>query len=71
MARIDLHRPSAIEPADYFYVGMAHSKIECLGDAIFAKQERERIAEHMQQTGGEYSKHAHGGSCHICGAWAI
>lgn len=71
MSRTDIHRPSVIVPADYDYVGMECVKIECLGDAEFAFQERQRIAGHMQRTGGTYSRHAHGGNCHVCGASAI
>jgi hypothetical protein len=70
-ARADIHRPSVIVPADYHYVGMRTVKIECLGDAEFARVERERIVTHMARTGGELSTHAHGGSCHVCGAHAV
>jgi hypothetical protein len=31
------------------------------------QHERERIKAHMAQTGGTYSKHAHGGNCMVCG----
>src|SRR4029077_17349995 len=30
--------------------------------------ERERIRKHMASTGGDYSRHNHGGNCHICGS---
>jgi hypothetical protein len=69
--RTDIHRPAAINPEDYEYVGIECLKIEDLGDAEFAMRERERIQAHMARTGGTYSDHAHGGNCHVCGASAI
>lgn len=69
--RTDIHRPSVIEPADYIFVGFECLKIEDLGDAQALISERARIRVHMEQTGGTYSSHAHGGNCHICGAHAI
>ncbi len=69
-ARTDVHRPSAIDPADYEFV--AH---ECLkiypgdvGMIQFLIAERERIREHMARTGGNYSSHQHGGNCMVCGS---
>lgn len=71
MARTDIHRPSVIEPTNYMFVGFQYLKVEDLGDALFLKEERARIAKHMAETGGERSRHAHGGNCHICGAHCI
>lgn len=71
MARTDIHRPSVITPEDYSFVGCEVMKVEGLGDMYELRAQREAIQAHMKQTGGTYSSHAHGGSCHVCGAWAI
>ncbi|MCP4994759.1 MAG: hypothetical protein GY934_13410 [Gammaproteobacteria bacterium] len=59
-ARRDIHRPSAINVEDYEFVALECIKIEFFGDCELARRER---------TGGKWSSHAHGGNCHICGAW--
>jgi hypothetical protein len=69
--RTDIHRPSAINPADYQYVGVEHMKIESIGDCYEAQAAREVVRAHMARTGGTWSNHEHGGNCHICGASAI
>lgn len=74
MSRTDCHRPSAIDPADYDFVGVEFSPQEKDGDIgtlMMAAQERERIRNHMAATGGTYSRHQHGGNCHVCGAHCI
>lgn len=72
LRRTDVHRPSAIIPADYEFVAFSHVKFEDLsGSAAFVRIERERLAKHMEATGGHYSQHAHGGNCHVCGAHCI
>lgn len=68
ITRTDVHRPSAIQPEDYHFVGQEVMKIEGIEDAMFMQMERERIRAHMATTGGTYSKHAHGGNCHVCGS---
>ena len=71
-ARTDIHRPSAIEPENYYLVA-----ILCWpkgGDIVnfeALRYERERLASHLKDTGGKYAQHAHGGNCHVCGAWFI
>lgn len=64
--RDDVHRPSVIEPEEYSFVGVISIKDEWELAAIG----REAIKKHMELTGGVYSRHFHGGSCHICGAHA-
>lgn len=66
--RTDIHRPSAINPDDYEWVGFL-PKVE-IDNFEFVLLERERIKAHMKTTGGHWSTHEHGGSCHVCGAWA-
>lgn len=68
MTRLDPHRPSAIVPDDYEYVGCEVLKIEGLGDAEILRWHREQIQEHMKRTGGRYSHHEHGGNCGVCGS---
>lgn len=71
MVRTDVHSPSKIQPEDYYFVAMGYQKIEDLGSAMCMKVEREKLQAHMASTGGTYSKHGHGGNCHICGARCI
>jgi len=68
MARIDTHRPSAIVPADYAFVGFKY--IGPYAGFINANQ-MEFIEAHRARTGGRYSSHDHGGTCGICGASAM
>jgi hypothetical protein len=73
MTRTDIPRPGAILPSEYGGVGFSYSPRtgDVLADAQDALAERARIRAHMQRTGGRYSGHEHGGSCHVCGASAI
>jgi hypothetical protein len=67
--RTDSHRPSAICPDDYSYVACEHIKTE--GDpglCDYQIGQREVIKAHMARTGGTYSRHEHGGNCHVCGS---
>jgi hypothetical protein len=66
-ARTDVHRPSVIAPDDYEFVAIESLKIHDLGDCEVLRQHREWLRAHMKQTGGTYSRHAHGGNCHVCG----
>lgn len=71
--RTDVHRPSAIVPEDYdfvecHYVGTAElDPFEIIANA----EAMQRINAHMARTGGRYSQHEHGGTCHVCGATAL
>lgn len=69
--RTDIHRPSAINPTEYEYVGIEYLKIQGLEDCAALIAARERIKAHMTRTGGTYSRHEHGGNCHVCGASCI
>ena len=72
MLRIDPHRPSAIEPLDYEYVGIENDKIDdVVGGAWLLAEHRRIIREHQTRTGGTYSRHRHGGNCHVCGAHCV
>ena len=68
--RTDIHRPSAIEPLDYEYVGCLIPAFT-IYDMPLALEHEDRVERHMQKTGGKYSDHEHGGTCHICGAGCI
>ncbi len=71
--RTDIHRPSAIVTADYDFIGFEYTARsgDPIGDALFLQEQRANIRRHMEVTGGTWSTHAHGGSCHVCGAHAI
>lgn len=70
MARTDIHRPSAINPDDYQFVAWEYLR-EAYDDPTIMVGERMAIRAHMERTGGDYSRHQHGGNCHICGAAAV
>ena len=65
--RIDTHRPSQINPEEYLYVAMEYAK-EDLGMASFLLEERAAFKAHRKATGGNFSRHDHGGVCMICGS---
>jgi hypothetical protein len=71
MTRTDIHKPSVINPADYAYVCEQNVKAEGLGGHFAMQAERAILRNHMERTGAKFSTHAHGGSCHICGAHAV
>lgn len=68
--RTDIHRPSVIIPSNYAFVG-CRPNVTFMSDFDFISFERKRIEEHMKSTGGKWANHDHGGSCHVCGAWAM
>lgn len=69
--RTDVHRPSVIVPTDYEFVALENIKIDSLSDCHAVMYYRDLIKNHMDRTGGTYSKHAHGGTCHVCGAHCV
>lgn len=68
--RTDIHRPSAIVPADYSFIA-CDSLYSNAMDVSFIRAQREVIANHQARTGGAWSNHEHGGTCHVCGASAM
>lgn len=69
MVRTDTHRPTAINPDEYEFVAVTFNT-SGLESMIHDAVQRKFIREHMQRTGGAYSRHKHGGTCMICGAHA-
>jgi len=69
MARQDIHRPSAINPAEYEFVAHDYYGVGSFAECLSA--ERKAFRDHMARTGGKFSGHDHAGSCHICGAAAL
>lgn len=65
--RTDIHRPSAIVPADYEYVAPEYLRLDDLGAVLMLAEFRRQIKAHMASTGGTYSRHEHGGNCMVCG----
>lgn len=68
--RLDIHRPSAINPREYTYVSQDYVGPGA-GNWRFLAAERALLHKHMENTKGKFSNHEHGGSCHICGAAAM
>lgn len=74
IVRTDIHRPSAIVPADYKFVAFSVWEWSYAYDAAATGvmiAEATRLRLHMDQTKGKWAEHQHGGSCMICGAHAI
>lgn len=71
--RNDIHSTSRVIPADYDFIAFGYQHIEFFSGMlpIFLMNERTKLQTHMTQTGGQFSQHEHGGTCHICGANAI
>ena len=71
--RTDIHRTGAVIPTDYDFVAFGYQHVEFFSGFLpaFLVNERAKLQAHMAQTGGEFSQHEHGGTCHICGANAI
>ena len=56
--RKDIHRPGAIEPADYEFVAFDYlpSSPGDIGQAMFLAEQRKAKRAHMERTGGFYSQ---------------
>jgi hypothetical protein len=70
MPRTDIHRPAAIVPADYHFVAVRYDGPSA-STLMSLAESRKALRDHMDRTGGKYSQHEHGGSCHVCGAGAL
>ena len=68
--RTDIHRPAEIKTEDYIFVGINYMKIEEVGDEMVLAEHRKAITGALN-SGATWSEHSHGGSCHVCGAYAI
>lgn len=68
--RNDIHRPSVINPADYEFVSF-QCRIDGIEDVYANQVNQARLQAHLAETGGRFSNHDHGGSCHVCGAHAV
>ena len=68
--RTDIHRPSVIDPMQYEFVCAFTNDADMYAVMENAHQ-RELFRQHREHTGGRFSGHDHGGSCHVCGAHAI
>jgi hypothetical protein len=71
LKRTDCHCPSKINPSEYTYIGVAYMKHNDIESSMVLDMHRSVIANHSKKTNAKYSDHEHGGTCHICGAWAL
>jgi hypothetical protein len=71
--RTDIHRPGAINPAEYQFVGIWYDPqhVETVGGSQLMEEERENIRQFMQEHGARWANHEHGGTCQCCGAHAL
>jgi len=71
--RTDIHRPSAIQPEEYQFVGIWFDPgaEDVVGGHKLLAEESERITQFMDEHGAQWSTHSHGGSCQCCGAHAL
>lgn len=70
-SRNDIHCPKNIIPSDYRFCGLQTRRWEYGAWPTTVLNERSRVERDMAITGGNFSGHQHGGSCHVCGAHAI
>jgi len=69
MTRKDIHRPSEIKTEDYEFIALPTPPD--YADAYDGgRAEFEIFQQHRTKTGGKFSSHEHGGTCHVCGASA-
>ena len=70
MKRTDIHRPSAIQPSEYVYIGYQYSGNDPFAQ-VAAQDARRAVEERRRALGALWSGHEHGGTCHVCGAHAV
>jgi len=71
--RTDIHRPSAIQPQEYNFLGIHFdpgAEDVVGGDQLMCEENR-RIREFMEEKGARWAQHEHGGTCFCCGAHAV
>lgn len=69
--RTDIHRPSAIRSEDYEFVSMMVDNDQSVDGAYALAEARATFNQHMEcHPGAQFSGHEHGGTCHVCGAYA-
>ncbi|TWU13339.1 hypothetical protein CA54_21740 [Symmachiella macrocystis] len=71
LERTDVHRPSVIDPADYQFIAVEYDRTDDPGEVAMLAEQRRILWEFMQRTGAMYSRHRHGGNCHVCGAHCL
>lgn len=68
ITRTDIHRPSAIAPRDYEFVAMHSERVADMEHSHVILQARRAFESHMAcHPGAHFSRHEHGGVCHVCG----
>lgn len=67
--RTDIHSPKNISPKDYVLVGLQYVGPSHVGHELQLDYVNP-LENHMKRTGGTFSDHNHGGTCHVCGAHA-
>ena len=68
--RTDIHRPGAIEPSEYQFVGIWYDQNHgsVVGGDMLMEEERQNIRAFMTEHGARWADHTHGGTCQCCGA---
>lgn len=71
--RTDIHRPSAIQPQDYNFLGIHFDPgvEDVVGGDYLMCEENRRIRGFMEEKGAKWAQHEHGGTCFCCGAHAV
>lgn len=68
--RTDIHSPKNIKPENYNFVACKYLGTG-LADWSYLHQQNNIIEQHKKRTEGRMASHEHGGTCHICGAYAL
>jgi hypothetical protein len=71
-SRTDIHRPSVINPEEYQYVAAHYIGDPGIGAMLDLNAHcREVVGKLVAEKGAKFSRHEHGGTCHVCGANAL